>query len=1179
MEQRFTQFTFADKCMETLIRNFTESPASTGVSLEDLRCIRDFLEQYEEDGSIAHMPCFGDLHVPLPIKFCMVVGNAGSGKTTALKNMMFRDNTMTVVGTTNSACNNFISELARISKPHTFFTGGMIRNTIHKLLYIDYSSSMTRHIYETVLQNEELQQHCASHMKKMSCLDEKKELQLYWGNLLKYIHPLYKECVSKIQKEFTSYKGYKYQLVSNGSKHSFNVAKDLLFKSDLAKQSGENNDALFYDINYAKSKVQLANQVDSQLAYLQYVSMIHSKKSWEGCGEDTHYPNPLILRHKIIVEEAGRMACPMTTLLILIWWRVNFLYNTPQLRTKIPVILLSGSTTQSGVIGFPTSMLDELFTPFMLCKKNEILAISSEFNRRRKNKFEHPISEMHKVLCTHLEKHIEMPDNIFDSLMFCEVFQREVSDPNFHTDALRIFQFHKNCSDYELNLEKAEKATVEVYDTIYVSSNIITITPPMTSEINTEYLSVLTEKQAENNRMVMWKKKAYLYKDDLSCSLTPLPNLKNCASFFKSEDSYDGFDEKYEEYIMSVYHEIKKMYAGIRASIHQKDSTDCENPSKKQKLSANIEDGVHYDEAAKISTNNNEVGDENLTFRYIIGPARLLLSSSEHKRERIYSQEIAHKLGKGEHLSKLYYESSKVTNQSSEMFYDPYFDVCIQIADPDYNSIDDNEFKKSIASTSTALQTFLAYRRKRNFAKFSGVTNTMSRTRVKLKGIHGTLQELLMSHEFMNVCSDSFKICVYSQVISEFKCWVDIQTQTDITECASIQKLLDSYHTLIADPHSHSKVGSLCNMLYTMVHALYKNAKVSIFVNHHQMKLYIENDIFWNRLRFSKNSVGLSKSLPLQDLKLLDIGNLSVLGNGLHECNSQEYQLAQANKPTHFKLGNNSWEEYQHSKGKKNASRVISHEVSRLFPELTIQSTMTLLLKELLVVVTVPEYSTKLRWSDVFLMNQNPYKPRDCRFGLLTRRECPPISSQTSRLFHQFANRPFGQLMNFPKPFIRHRYDHIQTDIILKTAYGIQPLSNNYKVLDAVFDSSMNKAYLQESTLSENATTENELKSKKPDLHFTTYCLMNPMFSVGAATVDSTQGQTVPKYITNLAAMDHTKYLVTMTRGENSDNILLAGLNDAQKKVNRLHSEAHKKLLSRNRAHLSAIAPYIHIRQ
>ena len=135
-------------------------------------------------------------------------------------------------------------------------------------------------------------------------------------------------------------------------------------------------------------------------------------------------------------------------------------------------------------------------------------------------------------------------------MVICEVFTSEVSDQNFHTDALRIFQFHRNCSDYELNLEKAEKATVDVYDSIYVSSNIITVTAPIAPKINTDYLSILSEEEADHNRMLMWKQKAFLYKDNLLCSTSKIPDLSNCAPFMKSNDSHNGFDEKYEEYIM-----------------------------------------------------------------------------------------------------------------------------------------------------------------------------------------------------------------------------------------------------------------------------------------------------------------------------------------------------------------------------------------------------------------------------------------------------------------------------------------------------------------------------------------------------------------------------------------------------------------------------------------------------
>ena len=50
---------------------------------------------------------------------------------------------------------------------------------------------------------------------------------------------------------------------------------------------------------------------------------------------------------------------------------------------------------------------------------------------------------------------------------------------------------------------------------------------------------------------------------------------------------------------------VKKEYATTRASINQRDSTNCQNPIKRQKLSTDIEDVVDYDEAAKNNLGNN----------------------------------------------------------------------------------------------------------------------------------------------------------------------------------------------------------------------------------------------------------------------------------------------------------------------------------------------------------------------------------------------------------------------------------------------------------------------------------------------------------------------------------------------------------------------------------------------
>jgi len=1115
MEQRDLVYTLTDTVLENEIKKFISTRTQVGLSDGCLDSLFEFLDEYEKTGCISDNTIYhGDLKLILPAIFILVTGSAGTGKTTFLERLMFQRESMTVTGTTNAASNNFLSELNLLGKPNGI-KGTFIRNTIHKMLNIDIETDKKLEL----INREDIIHSYKKISGSLNHVPNEDDLIYHRKLILQAIHPLYMDCILSFQKSFYAYKQSKYAILSSTR-----------YKFDLDKQ-------------YCTTTLEsTANYKDiiSQNVYHQFIC--DQNKS---TGYKFGVISPLILFNEFIIEEAGRMPAIYTVLFSLLWWRLNFMYNTPQLRQSKLLFILSGSDTQSFAINFPVSMLDEFLYSKTLQCTNEILPIVSEFNRRQLNSHEDEITQLHKLLCTRLEKNIDMTPTCYNAMLFQEIFPNEVQDPNFLTNATRIFPIHKMCSNYDDRLYHAQKATVTIIDTLYVCSNIITVQQPVDNDICKEHVSFLSADSAERILCKLWRNKKSLYFQDGQsvCGLQGDSGKKNNTF---SKINLGDFSSNYEKYIMDCFYQF------------QMDTFTYNKINKKRK---NDDRQVHFQDILltkkeKEDEKNEENKKGETTIRYIAAPTQYILSSDDHIKHRLYVKDIEKKLFSSRDVSDAYFISSRAANQTTAFKYAPKYDISFHIADPYF----DDDIQKSIYQNSTGFLTYLAFRRERQFIKDSLIVDCAHRTKGTTKGVCGTLRDIMISSVF-SYTSNQFKICVFSQIIQHFRLWLqnkdtdqDDENYVDASDitfddisnlsisCGLPPNLVWLFHeynsiTNYAIKENWSPTKIYYNLL-RLINNITENTECNTFTNTTHLNIYVENDIFYTTLKYF-----VDKVITLSSLHITTSSSLRVIGNGSHEsCEKENERCCKSKNVNICNTIHTQWEHFHHKNHSKYYIGLLNDEINRWFPDLSIDTILVLIIDDCLIFKTKSEINSSLPWLDVFAKIKSGGS-FDGSFGVLMRRESTPKAPiAKSKLFHHIARRPVGELLNFPRPFQQNIYPYY-SDIVVKSRDSYYYYAQNYRFLTPKIVNVNTK----EVALTDN-TIDDTIKDKKHEK-----LLLLPLFShmlpTVAETVDATQGRTLNRYVSDIGNMSLDKHLVTLTRGSNSHRIHLSGLSQAQENI------------------------------
>jgi len=540
--------------------------------------------------------------------------------------------------------------------------------------------------------------------------------------------------------------------------------------------------------------------------------------------------------------------------------------------------------------------------------------------------------------------------------------------------------------------------------------------------------------------------------------------------------------------------------------------------------------------------------------KFIIGPAKLLLSKDEHIAKRHNVNFLEQILGNGKHVASQYLSGSKVVDQYNKMEYVPENDIVVEYANPDYTNL-----KKSLSETSNARILYMCYRRKRYLNKNNPVSLEHIRATIKFRGIKCTLKELTSNNIFYHYGNLAFKIMIYTEIIEKFRQWqINAYCPTFMIRnyCKSfideyynkvfddisieIKSLYNRYRIIIDeylikfknnDNKKEHKYNEYLNSLFNKLHEIIKEIIIHFDVHpiHEMLKfsesvfldIYIQNSEFYYYLR-NKNI-----DLQLQNLRLFTVGDIQIIGNGFHECNSLDqicyqriFQKNFPNKccPKYLLSIESSYLKYRRKS--PIPSNILHAAVQYYNYNLHMKSVSTLLLKNSIVVTTEPYLSQNVRWDKCFSTCDNT--------GFVMRRCMPTIYHRKIELINTYFKMNGAVLMNLPR--------NINTNILMNNKFfnNSEYFDIIIKTIDKIYVYDCKKKKL-ESMLLKDYEKEKSVKSIES---ISLFGCMNPIYGVLSSTVAYAQGSTHSNAVLcDLNKIDESDQLVALTRVNNIHNL------------------------------------------
>lgn len=1112
--QRLLQYSLSDGKFEKDYQTFCSgtTPLTSSERTSLFTFIAKYVEQesFTDDEMLEIMPQLGNFLSPLPCKYAPVVGAAGTGKTTATANMMFKSNTITVCGATNSAFGNFMAELKPNVKPGSY--SKLLKQTIYKLANVKYGDPFIKLCLQNINKNKELSDSYKNLIENTSFVRHKEDAYNFYyqhmQTVLKALHPLLFWIIKTLKASFQP----QYRLEITDTNHPYYQPESEKF--NFVQES---------KVQLARTCSKACNNVASINAYQTLVMMQCSEPSLLPNKEHL-LPNIMTLVNTIVIDEAGRLPAYFNTITCFIWWFLQFAYNTPMLYESIPVISPSGSDSQSNVIDFPVSMLDEVISPLLICNPTDVLAYKSEHNRRKINAFTDLKTSMHNATCLSLEN-FQINDFTYKTFMFSETFPELLKDPRIKPNAIRMFPYHQNCDQFIQAMHTHGNANIETRDNIFVSSDITVVHDVNFNHADVDdlFLSTLTEEEAQMNRLNMWKAKKQIYSD--GC-IIPDQNYKDKLTNSVPMSDDTNFKENVEEALQEVYAKMQ--------SQHEILAKERKRKLHQQMTNEELEEMQYVEYMQKFEATGSYHTPCQQDIRYICGPATSMLSQEEHRIKRIHAKGIAKELGDGSNLSRHYYSASIALGQKPVMQYDPKYDICIEIADPNYTA-DEDLLKDSISKSVNARILYMCISRKRYFCENSSVVSGTHQTSLTLHGVSGKVNEIIYS-ECFGSANTAFRLLVYGGILEEFRKWtysLSLQRSNSNVDILSMDKdhvrdlgtvvnipqrereIIQSFEQILLlscdksskefkhiNPDINSKVCLNVLELHDSLKRLVMRAlSISQDFGETQIRYFVCNSEITEAWRFLLRTA--TQPFYLDKTQYCNHGDLITLGAGLSSVEKKKLT---------FRYGNMEWE--RKMVGRKTLFSIISRTIHDIFPDLIAHTSMTLLLKGILIANTNPSIALQ----NVRLFNILNHK--SSLYGLMMRSNAASLPQKTDMLMHKVFTVNGGECMNFPRPFIVNGTDK-PSNIVLKCKGNTFPFSSLSKGND------------------ENIPTK-KIES------FAVLPLMNPMFSQVASTIDSMQGRTMNgESMVDLCHMNSSKLLVAVTRNKSSHSLFTSNVSAA----------------------------------
>ena len=1122
--QRLLQYTLADaKFQKDYIDFCTKN--NEHLSFNERKCFFKFISCYinpfdkDFDKIFALLPHFEKRFIScIPCFYAPIMGGAGVGKTTSTAHVIHQSNKIAFCGATNSSYSAFMTEVKPNIKPNSFSKIG--KGTFHKITSVNFQQSFASNCLKKISCSKDVKKSYEDLLSKKKQLgnrnEKEKHLRKHGHTILKALRPLICFTVSKLRKSFRNF-DWRYRLEIKDRNHPYYQSLDEQFQFVTMMEKSFHSPEIYKKVC----------SIDA------YITLVMSSFESFTLENEKYLPNILTLTNTLIIDEAGRLPGYFNIYTAFIWWFLQFLFNTPMLYETIPVISQSGSDSQSNVIDFNGSMLDEAVCPLIIYNEpKNILAYKSDYNRRKTNAFSDLKTSMYETACLGLENFL-VNAFTYKPFIFGETFPEHIEDPRVHPNATRMFAKHAKCTDYFKSMHDCGSSTIKARDNVFISSDITLISSEWTNTDNVmEHLSCLTEEEARLNRLELWKKKKEIYAE---CSITSEVYNEKKLKCDASMQKDIGFNEEIEKQILISYNIYKK-------AKKQQDQNKGNNVLYGQELTSEEIEEIEYGE--KMHKELNGLMKEKVYIQFICGPAQQLLSKEEHLLKRQHASGIAKEMGSGIKLSKAFYSSSVAKGQISDIFYDPKYDLCIEIANPDYSG-DDAVLQKSLDQTVNARTVYMCLSRERYFAPMSCVFPGTFKTMIILRGVNGTIKEVIHSECFI-LSNIFFRLLVYCGFLEEFRKFVymkesknidvfklerdqfiDLKNKLNIS--TKEKEIIENYETIVT---------LACDKMVTDYKKVIKKKTVlDVIKLHDSLKRLImkalnicEDFTEYKVVYFVENCELLdswifllykaTQPFELDKANHYMHGDITVLGKGIHECNLKTVGKNMKRKIT---LNNSvsGWE--KNRSGSKNIYFVMNNAFHHFFPDLIAETSMTLLLKNILIVNTYPSSLHRhVKLFDVLGKVDRNNKESESNYGLMMRDDSANSNQENHKLMHKHFAINGGESMNFPRPFKVHGTNAL-SNIVLKC----QGRTLNFST--------------------QHVSDTEQIYHKKAE-SIAMFPVMNSILVQSACTVDYMQGKTVCGECMVDLSMDCNKHLVAITRNSCSHELITANVSGAMKR-------------------------------
>ncbi len=1128
---------FVDKCRELSLRGNAGEKIKIDVA-------HQFFKDFYTKADVSLIPSLTSTNClePFPYTAILVNGNAGTGKTTAMSNLLIDQGGVTSCASTQSASYN----LGRDFESKTMTNGLPVCQTVISRNFIKYSLPTVQAVTHSISGNKEI---CRVYdiIKEYDCnaplsvrRDVKCRVAQYY---YKHLFPILQPCMSVIIDDFKKRPKFRLQPTAMSSPFYTDQWLDI---------EGMPNNPIVNETG---------NYVSDNNSYLEYLYQQYPTHN------NLKIPQQLV-NHTTIVDEAGRLPSYYNNVMIFIDYFCKVLYNSPLLYTTVPTIMLSGSVTQSKAIGYPYSMLDVMHMPAFSTTKN-VTIFKSEYNRRVVQNQSDPIH--HTMVMNSQDTYETSSDETLYTLspfLFNEGHSEHLQRPEYKPNAIRALRMHKQVAKYDASLVKSGKAQIAVKDSIFISNRLVSITNDSnnsgeTSSCSDEYLSTLSDSRAQQIRKRLWGKKyVEIFNQEGFESDSMKNNTLVSEKLIKSSKNPAGCG-----FVPELEKELQKYVKHAVRALHPKNditppSTSVAptpvvsgSPSIEQSFTTEMQMAIDHGGIPKKMDRLNEKSK----IRAIIGPAKDLLSRDEHRKHRASSDIVANSLGKGEQFCKKYYAVSQSTNQLPEFCYDPKLDLYVELKDRN--------------NTTISSMMYLVASRTRHFIENSSVLNgTTHNTYGKFKGVCGTIKEIINNTSFKKTPT-AFQLCVKAAILDSYKrtVYYKYALKDDSVSPAAADSYYKNYQCPSAPDNVPDRLKNFLQKYDNMVdkfrntrHGDYAKMRQAMDQLHVDLMLFFE--VIFDKTNKMHRDYPIIADIPdgdkrdlwveqsplygtLESLRELtksvnlrehfEGAYLEVIGDGNHLCSSVENTQLRNGQVSVDSRGLWSKAEELSIYKTLRLPELLQIYYKKFYPDEYIQSKLTIKVNQVLICQTNSYFDSSVNWAM-------------CGFGsdtyLTTRFDIPHNSMESEYRLHLESQHFIApSLINIPRPLkLNGCPAGVQSTLILKRVDG--------HVI--FFDKKCKREVLSKVSEFENRKNTSQqplfLKDGHPVYNFMKPQLIDkliicqnmcPILPTSAHTIASLQGQSTSKILMcDLHDVNNDNILITLTRNRDAAQIHCVGV-------------------------------------